>query len=204
MAEHAFTRLRTVPTNASADKHAQAERLLARRQECFALIDKLVQKPNGAIKIRIHGDYSLGRLLVMKDDVMILDFGEGPSISPSERRAKTSPLRDVAVMLRSLARAVAAAKSDLTRFVPDAPLVAARLHEELVLFSQIFIQAYMEAASGSPIWIEDETTRRHLLVLYLLAELLHEIDNGAESHTEWTDTAIDGVNTILDRMAERA
>jgi maltose alpha-D-glucosyltransferase / alpha-amylase len=204
MAEHAFTRLRTVPTNASADKHAQAERLLARREECFALIDKLVQKPNGAIKIRIHGDYSLGRLLVMKDDVMIVDFGEGPSISPSQRRAKTSPLRDVAVMLRSLARAVAAAKSDLTRFVPDAPLVAARLHEELVLFSQIFIQAYMEAASGSPIWIEDETTRRHLLVLYLLAELLHEIETGAESHPEWTDTAIDGVNTILDRMAERA
>ncbi|TPV97686.1 MAG: Trehalose synthase/amylase TreS [Beijerinckiaceae bacterium] len=204
MAEHAFTRLRTVPTNASADKHAQAERLLARQEECFALIDKLVQKPNGAIKIRIHGDYSLGRLLVMKDDVMIVDFGEGPSISPSQRRAKTSPLRDVAVMLRSLARAVAAAKSDLTRFVPDAPLVAARLHEELVLFSQIFIQAYMEAASGSPIWIEDETTRRHLLVLYLLAELLHEIETGAESHPEWTDTAIDGVNTILDRMAERA
>jgi maltose alpha-D-glucosyltransferase / alpha-amylase len=204
MAEHAFTRLRTVPTNASADKHAQAERLLARREECFALIDKLVQKPNGAIKIRIHGDYSLGRLLVMKDDVMIVDFGEGPSISPSQRRAKTSPLRDVAVMLRSLARAVAAAKSDITRFVPDAPLVAARLHEELVLFSQIFIQAYMEAASGSPIWIEDETTRRHLLVLYLLAELLHEIETGAESHPEWTDTAIDGVNTILDRMAERA
>ena len=204
MAEHAFTRLRTVPTNASADKHAQAERLLARREECFALIDKLVQKPNGAIKIRIHGDYSLGRLLVMKDDVMIVDFGEGASISPSQRRAKTSPLRDVAVMLRSLAHAVAAAKSDLTRFVPDAPLVAARLHEELVLFSQIFIQAYMEAASGSPIWIEDETTRRHLLVLYLLAELLHEIETGAESHPEWTDTAIDGVNTILDRMAERA
>ena len=62
----------------------------------------------------------------------------------------------------------------------------------------------MEAASGSPIWIEDETTRRHLLVLYLLAELLHEIETGAESHPEWTDTAIDGVNTILDRMAERA
>ena len=69
---------------------------------------------------------------------------------------KTSPLRDVAVMLRSLAHAVAAAKSDLARLVPDAPLVAARLREELVLFSQIFIQAYMDTARDSPVWIEDE------------------------------------------------
>jgi maltose alpha-D-glucosyltransferase/alpha-amylase len=201
MAGHAFTRLRTVAANASEDKRAQAEHFLARREECFALIDKLVQKPNGAIKIRIHGDYSLGRLLVMKDDVMIVGFGEGPSLSLEQSGAKTSPLRDVAVMLRSLAHAVAAAKSDLTRFVPDAPLVAARLREELVIFSQIFIQAYMEAARGSPIWIEDENTRRHLLVLYLLAELFHEIESEAEGSPDWTDAAIDGVNAILDRMA---
>jgi maltose alpha-D-glucosyltransferase/alpha-amylase len=107
-------------------------------------------------------------------------------------------------MLRSLAHAVAAAKSELARFVPGATLVAATLREELVLFSQIFIQSYMEAARGSQIWIEDEGTRTRLLVLYLLAEMLHEIETGAESHPDWTDTAIDGVNAILDRMAKTA
>ena len=176
---------------------------MARRQECFNLIGKLVQKPHGAIKIRIHGDYRLSRLLVVKDDVIIVDFGEGPSISPDHRRTKTSPLRDVAVMLRSFAHAVAAAKRDLARLVPDATLAAARLREELVEFSQIFIQAYMEAARDSPIWIEDEDTRRRLLVLYLLAEALHEIENEAEKRADWIDTSIDSVNAILDRMATR-
>jgi len=171
-------------------------------EECFALIDELVQKPNGAIKIRIHGNYCLGRILIVKGDVMIVGFGEGPSLSPAQGRAKTSPLRDVAVMLRSLAHAVAVAKSDLAQFVPDATRVAARLQEEFVLFSQIFIQAYMEGARDSPIWIEDERTRRHLLVLYLLAELLHEIETEAETHPDWIDTAIDGVTAILDRMAQ--
>ena len=201
LAKRAFARLRTIAADDNEDKRAQAERLLVRRQECLALIGKLVQKPNGAIKIRIHGDYSLGRLLVMKDDVMIVGFGEGPSMPPDQRRAKASPLRDVAVMLRSLAHAVAVAKSDLARFVPGATRVAARLQEEFILFSQIFIQAYMEAARDSPVWIEDEGTRKRLLVLYLLAELLHEIETGAESQPNWTDTAIDGVNAILDRMA---
>ena len=201
MAMRAFKRLLSVATNASEDKRAQAERLLARQEECFALIDKLVQKPHGAIKIRIHGDYRLGRLLVVKDDVMIVDFGEGPSISPNQGRGKTSPLRDVAAMLRSFAHAVAAAKRDLARLVPGAILAAARFREELVEFSRIFIQAYMEAARDSPIWIEDEGTRRRLLILYLLAEALHEIENEAEKRADWIDTSIDSVNAILDRMA---
>jgi maltose alpha-D-glucosyltransferase/alpha-amylase len=198
-AMHAFKRLLSVATNASEDKRAQAERLLARQEECFALIDKLIQQPHGAIKIRIHGDYRLSRLLVVKDDVIIVDFGERPSISPEQRRAKASPLRDVAVMLRSFAHAVAAAKRDLARLGPGATLAAARLREELVEFSQIFIQAYMEAARESPIWIEDEGTRMRLLVLYLLAEALHEIET--EKRLDSIDTSIDSVNAILDRMA---
>jgi maltose alpha-D-glucosyltransferase/alpha-amylase len=201
LAKRAFTRLRMIAANTSGGKRTGAERLLARRQECFSLIGKLVQKPHGAIKIRIHGDYRLGRLLVVKDDVMIVDFGEGPSISPDRRRAKTSPLRDVAAMLRSFAHAVAAAKRDLARLVPGATLAAARFREELVEFSQIFIRAYMEAARDSPIWIEDEGTRIRLLVLYLLAEALHEIENEAEKRADWINTSIDSVNAILDRMA---
>ncbi|MGC2225301.1 MAG: maltose alpha-D-glucosyltransferase [Methylocella sp.] len=200
MAMHAFKRLLSVATNASGDKRAQAERLLARQEECFALIDKLAQKPHGAIKIRIHGDYRLGRLLVVKDDVMIVDFEERPSLSADRKRAKTSPLRDVAVMLCSFAHVVAAAKTDLARFVPDPALAVSRLREELIEFSQIFIRAYMEAARDSPIWIEDEGTRKRLLVLFLLVEILQDIASEAEKRAEWIDTSIDSINTILDRM----
>jgi maltose alpha-D-glucosyltransferase/alpha-amylase len=200
MAMHAFKRVLSVATNASGDKRAHAERLLARQEECFALIDKLAQKPHGAIKIRIHGDYRLGRLLVVEDDVMIVDFEEGRSLSADRKRAKTSPLRDVAVMLCSFAHVVAAAKTDLARFVPDPALAVSRLREELIEFSQIFIRAYMEAARDSPIWIEDEGTRKRLLVLFLLVEILQDIASEAEKRPEWIDTSIDSINTILDRM----
>jgi maltose alpha-D-glucosyltransferase / alpha-amylase len=200
LAKRAFARLRKIGAKTSDDIRAGAERLLARCQECFSLIDALEREPEGAIKIRIHGDYRLSRLLVVKDDIIIVDFGEGPSISPDHRRTKTSPLRDVAVMLHSFAQAISAAKHDVAGRLPDTTLAAARLREELVEFSQIFVQAYMDTARDSPVWIEDKETRRRLLVLYLLAEALHEIESEAENRPDWIDTPIGSVNAILDRM----
>lgn len=201
LAKNAFTRLRAIAGSAAGEKRTRAKRLLARRQECLNLIGKLVEEPHGAIKIRVHGNYGLGRLLIAEDDVMIVDFGQSPSAPYDQRRAKTSPLRDVAAVLRSFMHAVAAAKQDLSRLIPDPELAAAKLREELVESSLIFIRAYWEAAHGSPVFIEDEGIRSRLLVLYLIAELLDDVAKEAETRPEWIDTSIDSVNTLLDWMA---
>ena len=206
-AERAFWRFEALGGGAGEAPRADIARLCGRRRECLDLLDALGEPPQGAIKIRIHGDYHLGRALVVKDDVMIVGFEacgpRGDNVRErvqceKEMRAKASPLRDVATMLRSFAHVAAAARRSVARLVPDPELAATRLKEQLVEFSEIFVESYLAAARDSPIAIEDQGTRRRLLILYLLAAAFEEVDAGGPDDVE---VPAEGLNAILDRAA---
>ena len=86
------------------------------RQDVVARFDQLRGLSPGGLLTRIHGDLHLGQLLRIDTGWAILDFEGEPDRTPAERRALSTPLRDVAAMLRSFDYAAAAAIVERTAF----------------------------------------------------------------------------------------
>jgi maltose alpha-D-glucosyltransferase/alpha-amylase len=174
--------------------------LRGRRDECETLIGRLASVPVGAVKTRVHGDYHLGQVLIAEGDVVIVDFEGEPARRSSERRKKSSPLRDVAGMLRSFGYAAeTAAREVASRFAEaEAARVLRAANEWRTLATGAFLDGYEAAAKGSAVWIEDEEERKRLLRLNLLAKALYEINYEADNRPDWIAIPVRAVLAMLD------
>ena len=72
-----------------------------RRDSLLRQVRTLIPDEIEAQKTRYHGDFHLGQVLAVKNDFFIIDFEGEPARPLAERRRKSSPLRDVAGMIRS-------------------------------------------------------------------------------------------------------
>jgi maltose alpha-D-glucosyltransferase / alpha-amylase len=197
-AEAAFKALRqAVPTLQDADRD-QAHSLLARRHACHARIDALTDADISAIKTRIHGDYHLGQVLVAQNDFYVLDFEGEPARPLAERRAKSSPLKDVAGMVRSFDYAAWAAVMNLADIDAGSVALVQRLAEAWRQATErAFLEAYRESIAGCPSWPEDEAAARRLLDLFLLEKALYEICYEAANRPNWIQIPLKGVTNLL-------
>src|SRR5205085_4347093 len=94
-------------------------KLVSVRHALPAIVDELLPETMDALKIRHHGDFHLGQMLIVKDDVFIIDFEGEPRRSLADRRAMAPAARDVAGLVRSIDYSVSAAWQRALKLEPD-------------------------------------------------------------------------------------
>ena len=168
-----------------------AATLLSRRKDMLAMADALRHVPPAmtGLRTRIHGDYHLGQVLRTKSDFVLLDFEGEPARSLEERRAKQSPLRDVAGMLRSFSYAGAAGFGTAT-----SPERTAWESAATRAFLQGYREAFTEQAEGS--------VSEQLLRAYLLEKALYEIVYEVNNRPDWISIPLSGILDLLNASKE--
>jgi maltokinase len=142
--------------------------------------------------IRVHGDMHLAQALFTDRGSdrgwTILDFEGEPDRPLPERRTKSSPLRDVAGMLRSLAYAPLAARLQRDADPPAEWEQTARMK---------FLDGYLDAIDPTLL----PATKREvdqLLAIYELEKAVYELNYELGHRPDWVGIPVAGITRLLE------
>jgi maltose alpha-D-glucosyltransferase/alpha-amylase len=178
-----------------------AGELLASRERLLQQIRTLLPHEIAAQKTRFHGDYHLGQTIVVQNDFYIVDFEGEPTRPLSSRRAKSSPLRDVAGMIRSFDYAAVAAVRQLaeTRAAAEP-----RMTELAETWRQRavdgFRAAYRKTMRGCTAFPASKRQARDLTAFFILEKAVYEVFYELANRPSWVDIPLQGILGILNRQ----
>jgi maltose alpha-D-glucosyltransferase/alpha-amylase len=175
---------------------ARAKLLLAQQQPLEKALRKLALTGVGSPKTRIHGDFHLGQVLVASGDIYIIDFEGEPGRPLAERRAKASPLRDVAGLMRSFDYAAAAAldPKNVTAARLDAKTrerFLTRLHGSA---QGAFLDAYFASVGA------ERERNAALLDFFLIEKAAYELVYEAANRPAWLPIPLNGFARLAERI----
>ncbi len=183
----------------SGEAKEDAAALASARKAILAYVAAATDHPPSGLKSRVHGDLHLGQVLVAQDDVFIIDFEGEPQRSLSERREKTSPLRDVAGMLRSFDYAAWSALDRVRGVVGTVtPAIRDRAFGWRDAAGRDFLEGYA-ATAGSAGFLPDPELQRALLDLFLIQKAAYEVQYEAANRPDWLSIPIRGLLSIVGR-----
>jgi maltose alpha-D-glucosyltransferase/alpha-amylase len=168
---------------------------------CRTLPDRLGELLPASVetmKIRHHGDFHLGQMLIVKDDVFIIDFEGEPRRSLEDRRRKAPAARDVAGLIRSIDYSATAA---LERALKSAPDEQGRLVRALDGWREhsvaAFLTAYRQSLGDTRFWPQSLEDADRLLNFFLLEKAFYEIEYELAHRPDWLRVPLAGTWRIL-------
>ena len=183
------SRLAQLPPSLTPD----AEQLLGRRASLLRKLQTRAGLPPVGIKIRHHGDYHLGQVLLKRNDFIIVDFEGEPARPLEERRAKGSPLRDVAGMLRSFQYALQTAQRRCaTQSADDCATWEPLLEKWEAETRGTFLSVYDEVARACGLYKSVEEVRP-LLELFEIEKALYEVRYEINNRPDWAGIPMRGL-----------
>ena len=143
----------------------------------------------GTTKTRYHGDYHLGQVLWTGADWVILDFEGEPARPLAERRAKHTPLKDVAGMLRSFNYAASALK----REGPGGAGPGDAWGQWLDEWERVAIEAYLRGYLGETLprqvafVPQDPARARDWIAIFALDKAIYELGYELNNRPDWVE-----------------
>lgn len=191
-----FERLSGTLAKLPPERAELGRKVLVGRDKAMAAYAGLLDRLIPTVRIRVHGDYHLGQVLIAGDDVIILDFEGEPARPLDERKLKGSPWRDVAGMLRSFHYAIHSAAPKVGLNPDERPGFEARAELWPQAMADAFLEAYLTAAKGAS-FVPSEQDREALLRAHLMEKAVYELGYELNNRPDWAHIPMTGILRLI-------
>ncbi len=183
----------------ATDMEAQLERVDlddADAERARRLYQRLRSVDDPGPAVRVHGDYHLGQVLRTDAGWYVLDFEGEPDRPLEERRRPTSPLRDVAGLVRSLQYAAQVA---LREWGPEADDELVTLAEAWEHRNRVaFLAGYLGTEGVATVLPAVDADRRLVQAAFELDKAVYEVGYERSHRPDWIDIPLTAVHRLLE------
>ena len=153
------------------------------------------------LRIRVHGDYHLGQILVQNDDFYIIDFEGEPESTIRDRKVKQPPLKDVAGLFRSYHYAIYSSifnNNELYKGSQEELFEAGEILYNYIL--NLFLGTYVALIKKANLNIGYKEERIFLLQYSLLEKAVYELGYELNSRPQWAVIPLKGISNIINQI----
>ncbi|RED50720.1 phosphotransferase [Seonamhaeicola aphaedonensis] len=149
-------------------------------------------------RIRIHGDYHLGQILVHNDDFYILDFEGEPESTIRDRKVKQPALKDVAGLFRSFHYAIYGTIFNNFKAYNISQNDLFNAGELFYRYlTSLFLDTYITEIQEANLNLGYNQERIFILKYCLLEKAVYELGYELNSRPQWAVIPLKGISNII-------